>query len=166
MCAIGLIRPLVRSIGEILGMGEDELRWKLRGMHSLLRISDSIETYHASLHDFLQDPKRAGEFYLDPKVILARYLKPIETLKQFAALHATHDSPARDPRPKCHPGTRKTILKIINDWIDKDDISVPIMWLHGSAGSGKSAIAQTIAKRCSKDGKLAASYFFLRTNWT
>jgi hypothetical protein len=97
MCTIGLIRPSVRSISEILGISEDELRWKLTGMHSLLRISDSIETYHASLHDFLQDPRRAGEFYLDPEVIMALYLKPIETLKQFAVLYATHDSPAADP---------------------------------------------------------------------
>jgi hypothetical protein len=50
LCTIGLIRPSVRSISEILGMIEDELRWKLRGMHSLLRISDFIETYHTSLH--------------------------------------------------------------------------------------------------------------------
>jgi hypothetical protein len=71
MCTIGLIRPSVRSISEILGISDDELRWKLTGMHSLLRISDSIETYHASLHDFLQDPRRAGEFYLDPEVIMA-----------------------------------------------------------------------------------------------
>lgn len=35
------------------------------------------------------------------------------------------------------------------------------MWLHGPAGFGKSAIAQTIAEKCDQDGKLAASFFFL-----
>ncbi|KAK2459315.1 hypothetical protein APHAL10511_008670 [Amanita phalloides] len=38
-----------------------------------------------------------------------------------------------------------------------------MMWLYGSGGSGKSAIAQTIAEHCSEAGKLAAAFFFSRT---
>lgn len=34
-----------------------------------------------------------------------------------------------------------------------------IMWLHGPAGSGKSAIAQTIAERLFELKMLLASYF-------
>ncbi len=33
------------------------------------------------------------------------------------------------------------------------------MWLHGSAGAGKSAIAQKIAEECHEANKLLASYF-------
>ena len=60
----------------------------------------------------------------------------------------------------CHPGTRIKVLKITSDWIDEDDVIIPVLCLHGLAGS---ANAQTIAERFIKDGKLAASYFFLRT---
>lgn len=37
-----------------------------------------------------------------------------------------------------------------------------ICWLKGPAGSGKSAIAQTIAEGCSESGELAGSFFFCR----
>lgn len=36
------------------------------------------------------------------------------------------------------------------------------MWLHGGAGAGKSALAQTLAHEFKKSGKLAASFFFSR----
>lgn len=38
----------------------------------------------------------------------------------------------------------------------------PICWLRGPAGSGKSAIAQTIAEECDQNGDLAGSFFFSR----
>ena len=38
----------------------------------------------------------------------------------------------------------------------------PVFWLNGLAGTGKSAIAQTIAERVSADGRLGASFFCSR----
>ena len=40
------------------------------------------------------------------------------------------------------------------------------MWLYGSAGAGKSAIAQSIAELCVTDRILLASFFFSRTDST
>jgi len=37
-----------------------------------------------------------------------------------------------------------------------------VLWLHGPAGAGKSAIAQTVCERAAKRGDLAASFFFAR----
>ncbi|KAF5378729.1 hypothetical protein D9615_006881 [Tricholomella constricta] len=37
-----------------------------------------------------------------------------------------------------------------------------VLWLHGPAGAGKSAIAQTVAEACAERGLLAASFFFSR----
>lgn len=37
-----------------------------------------------------------------------------------------------------------------------------ILWLHGPAGAGKSAIAQTLAEDCALKNTLAASFFFSR----
>ena len=39
-----------------------------------------------------------------------------------------------------------------------------MLWLHGSAGTGKSALAQTIAELLKLDGQLLASFFFSRTS--
>ncbi|KAF9254271.1 hypothetical protein L218DRAFT_886647, partial [Marasmius fiardii PR-910] len=38
-----------------------------------------------------------------------------------------------------------------------------VCWLRGSAGAGKSAIAQTVAERC-EGNRLVASFFFSRTD--
>lgn len=49
-------------------------------------------------------------------------------------------------------------------WIDADATSQrrSICWLHGPAGAGKSAIAQTVSEICAERGQLAASFFFSR----
>ncbi|KAF8348613.1 hypothetical protein F5887DRAFT_1157056 [Amanita rubescens] len=69
---------------------------------------------------------------------------------------------ARFPPPMCHPKTREKVLKIITDWVNDSHVRQPIVWLNGPAGAGKSAIAQTIAGRCSAE--LAASFFFHRNS--
>ncbi len=57
-----------------LRISEENLRLKLRRMHSLLQISDwNITTYHRSLHDFFRDKKRAGQYHIHPiRVALVR----------------------------------------------------------------------------------------------
>ena len=59
--------------------------------------------------------------------------------------------------------TREKVLKIITDWIMEPQPRRRIMWLNGPAGAGKTAIAQTVAERCSEE-QLAASFFFLRNS--
>ncbi|KAF8956881.1 hypothetical protein BDZ97DRAFT_144265 [Flammula alnicola] len=52
-------------------------------------------------------------------------------------------------------------------WIqNSEDRDAWIMWLHGAAGAGKSAIAQSIAELCIKSKLSIASYFFFRTDPT
>lgn len=64
-------------------------------------------------------------------------------------------------RAKCLKGTRESVIAEILTW--KDDIDAkPIRWLSGPAGFGKSAVSQTVAEVCAKDGMLMASHFFLR----
>ena len=74
-----------------------------------------------------------------------------------------HDSSERFPQPKCHPSTRERILHRILNWVESDSCE-RILWLCGSAGTGKSAIAQTISERCKRNGRLAATFFFFRTS--
>jgi hypothetical protein len=49
----------------------------------------------------------------------------------------------------------------IERWIEGSD-EPPVFWLNGLAGTGKSAIAQTIAERVFADGHLGASFFCSR----
>lgn len=43
---------------------------------------------------------------------------------------------------------------------DEDDEPKQIMWLSGPAGSGKTAIAGSVAETCKKEGLLAGTFFF------
>jgi len=76
---------------------------------------------------------------------------------------ATYDSQERDPAPRCHPGTRREILEQIEEWVNAGADGTSILWLHGPAGAGKSAIAQTVAETYAGRNQLAATFFFART---
>ena len=64
---IALGDPNFKFICRRLQISEENLRAKLRRMHSLLRIEDLyITVYHRSLHDFFRDKKRAGKYHVHP----------------------------------------------------------------------------------------------------
>ncbi|KAM6490739.1 hypothetical protein JOM56_014082, partial [Amanita muscaria] len=84
-------------------------------------------------------------------------------MEKYVSLNAVHDSPVQDPDRKCHPETRLSVLEQIHDWTDNLDGSESIFWLHGPAGVGKSAIAQTIAHSYSRQ-KVVATFFFYRSD--
>ena len=87
----------------------------------------------------------------------------LEHLHKYIAASAFHDSNERHPPPRCHPFTRETIRRKIRQWITEDS-STRIFWLSGSTGTGKSAIAQSVAEQCKEDGRLAAAFFFFRSS--
>jgi hypothetical protein len=78
-----------------------------------------------------------------------------------------HDMPyangARfDPDKGCLPRTREMIIEEIIQWVNSpngDDVA-RIFFLSGVAGSGKSAIAHTIAKLFDLQKRLGSSYCF------
>ena len=55
------------------------------------------------------------------------------------------------------------ILDHLIAWAAALAYTYPIIWLHGPAGSGKSAIQRTVAQLLHKRGLLLASFFFFRT---
>ena len=68
-----------------------------------------------------------------------------------------------DATKKCLDGTRREILQEIVDWIHDPDINAPrILWLHGQAGKGKSAIAHTVALWLKNVGGLGSCFCFAR----
>lgn len=68
-------------------------------------------------------------------------------------------------REKCYEGTRLGVLATITSWgYGSQDRKNGVLWLHGFAGTGKSTIIQTITERFRDRRKLAASYFFSRSN--
>ncbi|KAH7490457.1 hypothetical protein FOMA001_g2259 [Fusarium oxysporum f. sp. matthiolae] len=93
---------------------------------------------------------------------------PIQNVDYRTALNQLHvadgaslDSHAEEHNSTCLPGTRVELLKDICRWVDDPD-SKTIFWLNGMAGTGKSTISRTVARRRHERGDLGASFFFKR----
>jgi len=93
-----------------------------------------------------------------------------ERLHQVAVKGVEYDSRERQPHPKCLEGTRVDLLDHIHGLLDNGEKS-RIIWLHGTAGVGKSAVAFTVAERMkalkvsektTTERRLAGSFFFSR----
>ncbi|KAH8585978.1 putative F-box and wd40 domain protein [Bisporella sp. PMI_857] len=80
-------------------------------------------------------------------------LLPIAENAPFDSYDKRHD-------PLCLPNTRTGVLHEIISWFTQDKKC--IFWLNGAAGTGKSTIARTVARKYFKEKRLGASFFFLR----
>lgn len=84
----------------------------------------------------------------------------LQILQTNIAASAIHDSKERyADAPRCHKDTRKAVLKDITTWVLDDSKDTLILWLSAPAGSGKSAILQTVAETFHNSKGLAASFF-------
>ncbi|KXN85502.1 hypothetical protein AN958_11240 [Leucoagaricus sp. SymC.cos] len=88
--------------------------------------------------------------------------KCIDILLDAAYPDAAVDSEARKYDPMCFPGTREQYIHDITSWAttSANDSTLPMYWMRGPAGVGKSAIAQTCAERVKESGQLGAAFFF------
>lgn len=84
----------------------------------------------------------------------------MDILYRKVVQEALHDSTERFPEPACHPGTRNAILEKLGTWAVDPSPVTTLLWLHGAAGIGKSAIAQMFAGDCQTGGRHGASFFF------
>ncbi|KAF9447050.1 hypothetical protein P691DRAFT_803013 [Macrolepiota fuliginosa MF-IS2] len=96
----------------------------------------------------------------------ARHQKGVglKMLLEASMPDAFHDSSARDPPPSCHPGTRYNLIDTITSWgLGTSRHTDPMLWVHGPAGVGKSAVAQTCSEHLAERDKLGAALFFSRS---
>ena len=112
----------------------------------------------------IRDLLPSSIFYPNLCVYLLYFQSGFEILHRNISASACHDSRARFPPPRCHPSTRKAILAKIMDHITETPSSSKILHLLGSEGTGKTAIAQTIAEYCKTNGTLGACFFFSRVS--
>ncbi|TFK64597.1 hypothetical protein BDN72DRAFT_725573, partial [Pluteus cervinus] len=61
----------------------------------------------------------------------------------------------------CDPGTHLRLREDLVTWLNNRK-GGPVRWISGWAGTGKTTIAQTMAKYWGEQGRLAASFFFSR----
>ncbi|KAI0071490.1 hypothetical protein K474DRAFT_1606847 [Panus rudis PR-1116 ss-1] len=62
---------------------------------------------------------------------------------------------------ECYPSTRCKTLQAIENWCNgHDQDSLPVFWLQGPPGIGKTAISKSVASYAQQRGVLAANFFF------
>jgi len=67
-------------------------------------------------------------------------------------------------RKRCLEGTQEELLKEISDWINNIEKDTSrIFWLHGPAGTSKSAVAHTIAHQFQHLERLGSCFCFDRS---
>jgi hypothetical protein len=76
---------------------------------------------------------------------------------------AIHNSLDQSNPPKCHPNTRTAVLKDILIWAEDDTSETQVLWLHGPAGAGKTAIGHSVVEMSQERKQFAAGFFFSRT---
>ena len=94
-----------------------------------------------------------GECLTQPPTAEAAILNNFRSAQGAEYRHGNHNG--------CLKGTRGPVLDVIEHWT-RDSNKLPVYWLNGLAGTGKSAIAHTIAERMFADGRLGASFFCSR----
>ncbi|KAF5352815.1 hypothetical protein D9756_006143 [Leucocoprinus leucothites] len=87
----------------------------------------------------------------------SRISSALAWLEGHAMSGVEYHSSARAPPPRCHHGTRLRFIEFIQKWFD--DPNSKVLWLHGPAGVGKSAISQTIAELLGRKAHLGATIF-------
>lgn len=92
---------------------------------------------------------------------LSRVHEKLDLAKLTCAKDATYDSAVDSELATCLSGTRTELLKDVDKWA-MDVGGERIFWLCGKAGTGKSTIARTVARKLDDNGLLGASFFFKR----
>ncbi|KAJ8089269.1 hypothetical protein PM082_014517 [Marasmius tenuissimus] len=86
----------------------------------------------------------------------------IDILGDSISRTALHSSSS--PRTGVLEGTRVGIIEELSRWIEDSSKKHRSCWVHGGAGVGKSAVAQTICEVSRRKSQLAASFFFWRND--
>jgi hypothetical protein len=86
----------------------------------------------------------------------------MEKLLQETIIGAEFDSSARDPPPRCHPGTRLAVIQRCLDFIVECHDEEKLRWVVGPAGVGKSAIMQMVTENA--PGDIIFASIFLSVN--
>ncbi|KAJ3560593.1 hypothetical protein NP233_g10737 [Leucocoprinus birnbaumii] len=88
----------------------------------------------------------------------------LNVLSREAMLDVAFDSAARDPPPRCHPGTRAAIIQSVQERFQSPELGARLIRLSGPAGVGKSAIMQNLTEAEDAGKTLGAAVFLSRAN--
>ncbi|KAF7972073.1 hypothetical protein HWV62_19147 [Athelia sp. TMB] len=93
--------------------------------------------------------------------VVGNYVTAEEAVAKISRILQYAEGASWDPDRACLPGTRLSILSILDTWA-RGAGSERICLLEGVAGCGKTAVSHTIAEKLHAAGLLACAFFFSR----
>ncbi|KIJ49834.1 hypothetical protein M422DRAFT_246201, partial [Sphaerobolus stellatus SS14] len=136
--------------------------------HIFSNVDEAIESYSMKFQDLRDAFQQRGN--LQTQITVMNIAKQLSELSvKITMIDYPYAKGARFESGKgCLPGTRTGILDDLCNWVlaepnpEQHDLTQNICVLFGPAGSGKSAIAHTVAKHFNSLGRLASSFCFIR----
>ncbi|KIK24294.1 hypothetical protein PISMIDRAFT_412255, partial [Pisolithus microcarpus 441] len=130
--------------------------WRRLGKNIMLETQTTISNYTNILDELMQQYRDCQTW--DIQITMHCVL---EDLNMEGMAYA--GGAGLNTMKKCLENTRTEILKDIITWVNDASPGAPcILWLHGQAGRGKSAIAHTIASWLKDMGALGSCFCFSR----
>ncbi|KAJ7279874.1 hypothetical protein C8J57DRAFT_117471 [Mycena rebaudengoi] len=118
---------------------------------------------HISGGTFTQIAGHHNEYHVAGNFVQPQGENGITILERNISGGSLYNSEQRFPPPRCHQDTRIAVQDMLQAWADEGDQAPSVMWLYGPAGSGKSALAQTMAEKwAAEDALSTAAFFFAR----
>ncbi|KAF9461750.1 hypothetical protein BDZ94DRAFT_1323097 [Collybia nuda] len=141
--------------------------------HLFSNVDNQIRKYQEKFRDFKSTFQEYGSLVTQLTVLQTRFIaqQTADSVQDIASeidlnemLYA--EGASCIPEKKCLPGTRQGIIDEIVDWANQptDDKSAQLLWLSGVAGSGKSAIAHSVAYYFKALKRLGSSFCFDAAN--
>jgi len=87
--------------------------------------------------------------------------------EKYVVTSAMHDNDAQVAPAECHPNTRVVLLRKLENWgLGLEDVydRKTVLWVHGSAGIGKTAIGKSLARLLENIESPVASFFCFSTD--
>ncbi|KAG1786452.1 uncharacterized protein HD556DRAFT_1300145, partial [Suillus plorans] len=136
---------------------ETKNAWIRLGKHVFDETDETIQSYNNVLDSLMQQFR--DQAARDTVVIVHRMGEILDLAGMEYATGA-----GLNTSKCCLSNTRRDLLKDIQNWISSTEEGAPrVLWLSGTAGKGKSAVAHTIANWYIENGGLGSCFCFDRT---
>ncbi|KXN87593.1 Vegetative incompatibility protein HET-E-1 [Leucoagaricus sp. SymC.cos] len=131
--------------------------------NSFSEATKRVQSYNETFDNLLQ--KFRDEAARDTSLVVHRVWHEVESLADKMDLNSIPyaDGAGLNTEKLCLLGTRGELLDEIIKWANNINGDAPrVFWLHGTAGSGKSSIAHTIANHFKQLKRLGSCFCFAR----